>query len=127
MFTVHQITKQQAQSFIRTHKLEYFYNEGYEGTKYEFSYNNDSYLWYGVFDGDQTVAVQVINVLSDTDIELMCIEKIKGIGHGVFETVMDYFSDKNLHLETFDKKLQKMYEGLGFKKIEKYKYYKLAK
>ena len=93
MFEVKPITIDQAQDLIRKYKLNYFWNKGYEGTKYEFAYKGDKYEWYGVFEEDVLVAVQVLERIDDNNLFLTSLQKIPGTGHGVFEAVMNYFSN----------------------------------
>ena len=114
MFEVKPITIDQAQDLIRKYKLNYFWNKGYEGTKYEFAYKGDKYEWYGVFEEDVLVAVQVLERIDDNNLFLTSLQKIPGTGHGVFEAVMNYFSNYTLQFKAYDDKLRKMYKKLGF-------------
>lgn len=120
---VEKISEQTAKEFIKQNNFNLFLNSGQEGTKYEFTYRGDQYLWYGVFDNDILVAIQVIKFLEQDKIHLVCLQKIPNTPHGVFETVLNYFKDYSLILEAYHKPLQKMYESFGFTKIKGY-YYK---
>ena len=124
MFTVTPISIRQARSFIREHQLNYFMNKGYEGTKYEFAYKGRKYKWFGVWNGDRMVAVQVTENPVFGSIHLVCLQKAPGVGKGVFRSIMNYFSNYTIYFEAYDKKLQKMYKGLGFEQISEFKFKK---
>ena len=120
---VEKISEQVAKEFIKQHNFNLFLNSGQEGTKYEFTYRGDQYSWYGIFDKESLVAIQVIKILEDNKIHLVALQKISTTQHGVFEAVLDYFKNYTLLLEAYYPGLQKMYENLGFTKVKGY-YYK---
>ena len=121
--TVKEIEKEQASRFINEHHFELMCNK----------YWSERHVYYGVFEGDKLVAVQIVvpdfsgwsyeKDRIDGSCHLVVLQKIEGTAHGVFKTVLDYFSplykEKYIYLEVYVDKLRDMYEELGFQKVFK--------
>ena len=120
---VREIEKEQAYYFINEHHFELMSNK----------YWSKKHVYYGVFDKDKLVAVQIVvpnfsgwgyeKNRIEGSCHLVVLEKVEGTKHGVFKTVLDYFSPlykgKYIYLEVYVDKLKEMYEGLGFQRVFK--------
>jgi hypothetical protein len=120
---VKEIEKEQAFYFINEHHFELMNNK----------YWSKKYVYYGVFDNDELVAIQIVvpnfpgwsyeKGRIDSSCHLVVLQKTEGTAHGVFRTVLDYFSllykGKYIYLEVYVDKLRDMYEGLGFQRVWK--------
>lgn len=98
MFEVHEITIKEAFGFDSKKPL---------------------YRYFGVFLNTKLVATQVVSFKDD--IYFLSLDKETGTPHGVFKAVLDYFENlykgKNVYLDVYVPKLQKMYENYGFHKV----------
>ena len=133
--TVKKIENTTAYEFIDKHHFELMLNrlEYYNGEGNYYKFWKDKYIYYGVFDSNKLVAIQIVvpnfdgwsyekNKISGS-CRLVVLQKISGTKHGVFKTVLDYFEplykNKYIYLEVYVDKLKKMYESLGFEKVFK--------
>jgi hypothetical protein len=120
---VKEIEKEQALYFVNEHHFELMLNK----------YWSKKYVYYGVWDDEGLVAIQIVvpnfpgwsyeKGRIDGSCHLVVLQKTEGTAHGVFKTVLDYFSPlyigKYIYLEVYVDKLRDMYEGLGFVRVFK--------
>ena len=130
MFNVENIDRSIAFKFIKDNNFELMMNQN---TDHPYKFWKDKYIYYGVFDNDVLVAVQIVDEdfggwsyeknRIEHSCHLVAMQKIPGTKHGAFNAVLDYFEklykDKYIYLEVYVDKLRDMYEGLGFERIFK--------
>ena len=132
---IKEINRELAYKFILAHHFELMLNrvEYYQGKENLYKFWQDKYIYYGIFDNDKLVAIQIVNLNFDGwsyeknrikhSCHLIALQKIPNTKHGVFKVVLDYFSNlykgKYIYLEVYVDKLKTMYESLGFKKVFK--------